>query len=566
MDFKNLAEITEFIEMFKTDRAEKVAEVIKNDVKLCSKVYYIYDEKQKIWKPTDNDGFLSYMHKFMNKTMHKIKALTGGLKDKRIDELMKDLEKGSYLKDLLERLNGDLRDDEFIHKLNHLKQWLPIRDGKKINLKTKEIEDRKKEDYFASYCDVGLVKTTKNADKFFSQLMPKKKQREYFRKCLGYWISGNTDAQCFFVLYGSGSNGKSKISDVMDKILSQFYVVCADEVFSDTKADGKPSPHLAELFLRRCGFYSEGETADDMNISEKNLKRISGQDKIKARNLFQGLFQFFSDVKLVMLTNFTPPLNAEKAMKRRIRYIFFDSVFSDDPQEGEFLRDDKFVNQIMNEYLDEVFTWIVDGSVEYFKDKKIEPPEEWQQRTNKILESDDSIATFIKRFITRTDNEKVSIRKKDLFDRYSKFCDANSQRCNKRSTFYNRLDHLNFTTGTIKGYDVYRGMVCSYSLDACLFKNKNTSEDEDGEEEDYDLKDEIEYLKKKTNNLEEIQSILTEERDRIKKDYDKLLKLYYERENEVDNNDDPTKKKYIIVDLDEQEINGSIDDLKSMFD
>ena len=47
-----------------------------------------------------------------------------------------------------------------------------------------------------------------HADKFFKQIQPKKVNREYLRKILGYSITGRTEARVFFIWYGFGSNGK----------------------------------------------------------------------------------------------------------------------------------------------------------------------------------------------------------------------------------------------------------------------------------------------------------------------------------------------------------------------
>ncbi len=72
-----------------------------------------------------------------------------------------------------------------------------------------------------------------------------------------------------------------------------------------------------------------------------------------------------------MLTNYVPPLDADKAMKRRIRYIFMDSQFSFNPQEGEFLRDDDFKDNLLNKHLSELFSWMVKGAKQFYKDRKL---------------------------------------------------------------------------------------------------------------------------------------------------------------------------------------------------
>jgi putative DNA primase/helicase len=60
---------------------------------------------------------------------------------------------------------------------------------------------------------------TPNADKFFEQIIPDLENREYLRKVLGYTLTGETSARVFFIWYGSGSNGKTFVSRLMEIFL-----------------------------------------------------------------------------------------------------------------------------------------------------------------------------------------------------------------------------------------------------------------------------------------------------------------------------------------------------------
>jgi hypothetical protein len=103
-------------------------------------------------------------------------------------------------------------------------------------------------------------------------------------------------------------------------------------------------------------------------------------------------------------------------------------------------------------------------------------PGDWKTKTTKLLEQEDSIETFLKRFISITKNEKDYIRKKNIFETYKSFCDTNSQRCQPRSSLFNRLEHLKVETKVLHGYDVFRKIKCSY--------NKSCEDEDEDEEED----------------------------------------------------------------------------------
>ena len=52
------------------------------------------------------------------------------------------------------------------------------------------------------------------------------------------------------------------------------------------------------------------------------------------------------------------------------------------------------VEMLKTEYLSEVFSWILKGSIEYYKDKKLKPPQTVQDQTDKIFKQQDSITAF----------------------------------------------------------------------------------------------------------------------------------------------------------------------------
>lgn len=465
--FNSINEICEFCAMTITDQSNYFMTHVKDRVKAYGEKtrYFIYDENKRLWVDTKDSEFLSFMYNWYNQTTKNIRQLIGELQDKRIQTLINNFDKSSYINNIIDRCKGNLYDEDFVKTMNAMNEYLPILEGKKINLKTGEVTDRVKEDKFTFECQVKMTESTKNAEKYFTDLFPNVEHREYVRRCLGYFLTGDTTARCFFVFYGIGKNGKTMLSKLMDLILNKFYHQCSEEVFKEKTHVGGATPHLYSLMGKRLGIYSEGKTADQMELNFSNLKQVSGEDKIYARGLYRDPVDFYSTIKLVLLTNYTPPLSAEKAIKDRLRYIFFDQKFSSDPKKGEKKIDFDFVEKLEKEYLNEVFTWIVKGAIEYYKTKEIVMPNDFQERTTNLLKAEDSIETFITRFITKTNDQKDYIKRSILFETYQNFCKKNSQRCQPRSSLYNRLEHLGFVTKTLDGYDVFRFIKCSWIID-----------------------------------------------------------------------------------------------------
>ena len=78
-------------------------------------------------------------------------------------------------------------------------------------------------------------------------------------------------------------------------------------------------------------------------------------------------------------------MNAEKAIVDRLNYVFFDTIFSHDPKDGERKIDVEFVKKLQTDYLSEVFTYIVQACPSYYETCRIDMPKEFKDRTKTIL-------------------------------------------------------------------------------------------------------------------------------------------------------------------------------------
>ena len=487
--FNTLEEVKDYAYMSVTDRAKQFAELIRPSIKGIDKDFvYYYDSKLNIWNKSFMNDFINYTFDFFSATSKNIKKVYTRTHDenetnrnKLINYLIGSLDKRNYIEDIAKRTYSYILDSSFVTCLDTSPNLFSISNGKKIDLRTLVVTKRTKEDYLSNESNVQyLPGLTKNADKFFCEIMPNLEEREYMRKVLGYCITGETSARSFFIWLGHGSNGKSKIFELLNLILGSLYHQCDKSIFIKSSNSSKgPSPELIGLLGKRVAVYSEGETSDKIEMNLCCIKQISGDDKINARQLYSQPIEFKTNAKLNMLTNFTPSLNAEKAIVDRTRYVYLDSVFSHNPKKGELKIDNVFTENLATIYLSEVFTWIAKGSYEFYKDMKITMPDSFIERTKQVFLNEDSISTFITRKIIKIDDDKKFIRKGDLFEEFKTFCDDNSQRCHKRSELFDRLKELKYTTSVKDGYDVYRGI----KIRNTKVKNIDITMDEDTDDE-----------------------------------------------------------------------------------
>lgn len=529
--------VENFVDFYKltiTAQAVKLAESMKIDVVSTSKnSWYAFNKDSKLWQNMCDDEFYSHLNLYLNGLINKINELLENMEcecDKnkallqklakesgqkiqiqnngkcncnfsKLTELTKLFDKKQYIKDIRERFFKSMLDKDFEKKLNNNPDILSLKNGKKMNLKTLEISDKQQDDYCTFDCDVNFIENTPHADKFFNDIMPNETNREFLRKVLGYMLTGDTKARIFQTWYGHGSNGKSVLLSLLKKILNNFYVTADKAVFCKSSfTAGSASPHLFSLLGKRIISYSEGETSDNFELDFSVLKNISGEDPIRCRGLYKDQIEFLSQGKLVFASNYVPPLTAEQSIKDRTVIIYFDSRFTDKPTKDEKLKDCDFVDKLHNEYLDEVFSWIVKGSKIYYQDRKIKMTDEFKQRTEQLVNGEDSIQSFFDNKCEFTGNKKDYIKLKPLMDIYQQYANENSQRCQKRSTLYTRLEAIKGITKTIlDGYDVYRGIK--------IIESKQQTEDNDldsGITEDNNELDKDEIIKQKDKIIENL--------------------------------------------------------------
>ena len=482
-EIKQLNTIDEFVNfatLTKTDHASYFAECLKNKVFVTNgKSYFVYDNSKKLFIEQNEGQYHTYFCDYINVIVKKIKVLILTIKCKCFDDvdqcecgakykrkqlvnLAKDFDTKTYLKDVSERSYGKLYDTEFDKKINNISYLLPLKNGRVIDLKTLIVRDRTVDDKFTFECPVSYLPNSnfKNANKFFMDVMPDEKEREYLRKSLGYMLTGEVDARAFFIWYGNGSNGKSVILDLLMKILDKYYVSADKSVFckTDNKSSGAASPHIYALLGKRMIGYSEGETSDNFELNLSVLKQISGDDELSCRGLYKDQITFKSCGKLNFATNNIPRLSKEDAVVNRTRMINFNQEFVEKPTGNQKLKDTQFTDNLKTIYLDEVFSWICQGSKIFYESRKIIMPETFQEQTDKFIHQEDSIASFLDNRLEYTKNQKDSIKKNDIFNAYNEYCKEAGLRCQARSILFTRLDHKKITLTCLNGYPVYRGI------------------------------------------------------------------------------------------------------------
>lgn len=150
---------------------------------------------------------------------------------------------------------------------------------------------------------------------------------EFIWRAIGYSLTGSVREQALFFCYGSGSNGKSTLFEILRRLLGDYATVSAPGLLMESKSDRHPT-EIADLRGRRLVYCVE--TGEGKRLAEELVKRLTGSDLLKGRLMRQDFFHFLPTHKLWLSANHKPVIRGtDHAIWRRIPLIPFTVQFSD---------------------------------------------------------------------------------------------------------------------------------------------------------------------------------------------------------------------------------------------
>lgn len=189
---------------------------------------------------------------------------------------------------------------------------------------------------------------------------------DFLQRALGYTLTGSTYEQVMFLLYGNGQNGKSKLIEVVQEVMGSYTKNVQAKALAP-RSDNTINNDIAKL--RDTRMATSSEPNDGFRFDEGLIKQITGDEVISARFLFEEEFDFMPKFKLWLTTNHKPIIQGtDDGIWRRLVVIPFDVTISESDREKDI------AERLLTER-DEIFKWLVDGAVEWYKHKDLRIPE-----------------------------------------------------------------------------------------------------------------------------------------------------------------------------------------------
>lgn len=297
---------------------------------------------------------------------------------------------------------------------------------------------------------------------FFSKIYPDPVLREYVLTLYGACLEGINREQKFYIMTGSGGNGKSKIIDLLSMTFGEYQETLPVTTLTRKRADGgSANPELVVIKCKRLITMVEPEDGEKINTSL--MKQLSGGDIVKMRGLFKDQDQMVVMGRIFMACNRLPPVNSsDGGTWRRTRVIDHVSTFVEldkptNPSKNIYHRDASLETKFpkWRAYFAGMLVWYYENV--YLRNGLIEPASV-QVATNKYKEANDVFAEFSSECLKREVGAEVKFT--NVWKRFNEWAKFNPGKKSLAKDIFK--EQLNELFGTPLDGTTYAGVRIAY--------------------------------------------------------------------------------------------------------
>ncbi len=384
---------------------EVANQIIKKfDLFYYNQLFYIYTGNY--WKPIDHN---------------KIR--------KEVLNILQDKYKQSRVNNIIDIIQLETLKESNEINLNSERKALNVQNGMYF-IKDKKLISHNRENkelYSTNLFNIRYNKTAKceRWERFVNEIFEPDQDKEnkimLLQEYLGYCITQDVFLQKSLLLLGNGSNGKSIVIQVMEKILG-------NENYSNIELHQLNNKnYIVELQNKLVNFCSEIDHKSQ--FSSGIFKRIITGETLTGDAKFKHPIKFQPRCKLLFATNDLPKTSdTTKGYFRRLLILKFNRSF-----EGK--EKDIYLIDNLNNELPGIFNWLLIGLDRLYKNNQFTIPMSSINEVNKYLESNNSVVSFINEKCEIT-NDPDQYEKYDfLYAEYRTYCNESGDKPFKKTNF-----------------------------------------------------------------------------------------------------------------------------------
>ena len=342
-------------------------------------------------------------------------------KIKKIAEICIKLKKTNDKNNIMREAMEIFFDKDFTKNMDS-NPWLMCFTNGVFDFKSKQFRQGYPQDYITKTTGIPYIpydydthkETSDEIMTFMEQLFPQKNLCKYMWDHLASCLIGIKKEHAFNIYRGSGSNGKSILTDLMTQALGEYKGTVPITLVTDKRSSiGGATPEIMQLKGVRYAVMQE--PSKDAIINEGIMKELTGGDPLLGRALYSDSEIFIPQFSLVVCTNALFEIKSnDDGTWRRMKLVDFLSKFI---SEGEIHTDDtkyvfpkdKSLKEKLPQWASIFISMLVKRACE--TEGEVKDCSEVVSASNKYRQSQDCIAGFICEKIIKDENGCISSKK-----------------------------------------------------------------------------------------------------------------------------------------------------------
>lgn len=252
----------------------------------------------------------------------------------------------------------------------------------------------------------------------------------FVQRAAGYSLTGHTREAAFFILYGTGRNGKGRFVRQLMALLGDAAKTTRFQTFTSANEQSGNTPSLAALAGARL--VSAGEPDQGVRLSESTIKMLTGEDEIEVCKKHENPFNYTPLYKIWLHCNYKPDIRGtDEGIWNRPRLIPFNLHFMSEedalrhasPIDPKRRREpDRELDVKLDAERSGILTWAVRGSRIWY-DKGLGRSEAVSAATEIYRSDSDRLAGFIDECLKREPGKFAT--NAQIYSAYSSWCERN---------------------------------------------------------------------------------------------------------------------------------------------
>lgn len=465
--------------------------------------WIMYDEKC-IWSIVEERSLVSKIARFcldiivkdLEKMNIKIQRLVcAGHQDKannlakQYKQLIKDkprLTSSSNAKKILDHLMGYdycFKPDTVMSEFDNNPSLLSFSDGNCIDITTCISRKLTKEDKVM--ITTGYAMPQRNEDdirfarEFVQTMTGTGDKYESIMSMYATVLYGSNINELFFVITGSGGNGKNLLDNLMNMVLGDSYHQKLDvnQLINPSNDPSKANSNLFNARTSRMLVSSEPDSDSNAKLKVSIIKQLTGDGKISARDLHKSTISFIAKFVLFLYCNDIPALSSvDGGAKRRMKLITMPFKFVNKVVEpSDRLSDPRIKQKIASDmrYRNGMLYLLIDTWIKY--QGIFQESQEITTTTNEYFENQNPLREWSLQYEHSTTKNKLTQKGTTLLYEYNNSLSPTEQdkkiAPSQAKRFYRYMDELGFreyTSDRIRYYYIQSKISTNQSVSEIL--------------------------------------------------------------------------------------------------